>query len=326
MLGSVGLSAALTALFACAGPSDSPETWTKSDPHGLSRAEVAEEVPPTTMVDARPAALVEGRVIEWGDLRPYLSEAAGADVLGEVILDRMLAGALADAAITLRRDDVDAERALFYRTFSDDPDVAARLAREVRARQGLGPRRLDALLRRNAALRALVRNEVVVTDEALRRMFEIMHGPKRQGRLMILPTLSEAQAAIDRVNAGEWFGDVAVEVSSDTSAARGGLLEPISRVDPRYPQVLREALWALAPDELSRPIFLGETYAVLTLVRTIDGDDVEMDDVRPQLVTEVRTSQERILMDDLARRLMAEATITVIDDGIKWNWDARRNR
>ena len=53
MLGSVGLSAALTALFACAGPSDSSEAWSESNPDGLSGAEVAEEVPPATLVDAR---------------------------------------------------------------------------------------------------------------------------------------------------------------------------------------------------------------------------------------------------------------------------------
>jgi hypothetical protein len=287
---------------------------------------VAEEVPPTTLVDARPAALVEGRVVDWGELRPYLSEAAGADVLGDVILDRMLAAALDDAGITLTTNDLDAERALFYATFSEDPDVAARLAREVRARQGLGPRRLDTLLRRNAALRALVRKDVIVTDEAVRRMFEIVHGPQRQGRLMILPTLAEAQTAIDRVNAGELFSDVAVDVSSDASAARGGLLEPISRADPRYPQVLREALWGLVPGEVSRPVFLGETYAVLTLIRSFDAGDVELADVRSEMVAQVRTSQERLLMDDLARQLIAEVNITVIDDGIKWSWDARRNR
>jgi parvulin-like peptidyl-prolyl isomerase len=325
-LGSVGPSAALTALFACAGPTDSPETWSESNPGRLRGPEVAEDVPPTTMVDARPAALVEGRVVDWGDLRPYLSEAAGGEVLGETVLDRMLAEALTDAGITLTVDDVDAERERFYATFSEDPDVAARLAREVRARQGLGPRRFDALLRRNAALRALVRNEAVVTDEAVRRMYDILYGPKRQGRLMILPTLTEAQAAITRVNAGELFADVAVDVSTDASAARGGLLEPISRADPRYPQALREALWGLAPGEVSRPVFLGETYAVLTLIRTVEAEDVPLDEVRSQLVRQVRTNQERILMDDLARQLMAEANITVIDDGIKWSWDARRNK
>jgi hypothetical protein len=278
------------------------------------------------MIDARPAALVAGRIVDWGELRPLLSEAAGADVLAEVILDRMLARELNDAGILITPEDVDAERALFYETLSDDPDVAARLARQVRARQGLGPTRLDRLLKRNAALRVLVRDRVEINDEAVRRMYDIVHGPKRQARLIIAPGLNEAQAAINRVGAGELFADVAVDVSTDTSAARGGLLEPISRTDASYPQAMREALWALAPGEVSRPIFLSDNYAVLSLVRVVDGDGADLYAVRPDLERLVRLNQERILMDTLARRLMTETSLTIIDDRIKWSWDARKNR
>ena len=285
-----------------------------------------DEVPASTMVDARPAALVEGRIVDWGELQPLLNEAAGSDVLAEVILDRMLSRELKDAGISITAEDVDAERALFYETLSDDPDVAARLARQVRARQGLGPTRLDRLLKRNAALRALVRDRVEINDEAVRRMYDIVHGPKRQARLIIAPTLNDAQAAINRANAGELFADVAVDVSTDSSAARGGLLEPISRADASYPQAMREALWALVPGELSRPVFLSDNYAVLSLVRVVDGDGADFYAVRPDLERLVRLNQERILMDELARRLLTEASVTIIDNKIKWSWDSRRNR
>jgi hypothetical protein len=281
-------------------------------------------VPPATLIDARPAALVEGRVVDWGELRPLLSEAAGADALQEVILDRMLAPALADAGVVITRDDLGAERALFYEMLSPDPNVAARLAKELRARQGLGPNRLEGLLRRNAGLRALVRDQVEVADEAVRRMHEVVHGPKRQPRLMILPTLAEARSAISRVNAGEPFTDVALEVSTDASAARGGLLEPISRADASYPQALRETLWGLEPGELSPPILLGDRYAVLTLARVVEGDGADLESVRPQLERQVRLSQERLLMDRLARQLLAEANVTIIDDAVKWSSDNRK--
>jgi parvulin-like peptidyl-prolyl isomerase len=313
-------------LFACAGPSDSSQNLIGGSPIGVSPGTDAEEVPPSTLIDARPAALVEGRVVDWGELRPLLSEAAGADVLGEVILDRVLTPALDEAGILITDDDVAAERARFYSALNDDPDVAVRLARQVRARQGLGRWRLQMLLRRNAGLRALVRDRVVVSDEAVSRMFEIIHGPKRQARLMVLPTLVEAQAAINRVKAGELFADVAVEISNDSSAARGGLLEPISQADPSYPQAMREVLWSLVPGELSRPVFLGESYAVMTLVRALEGDGTDIEAVRPELEAQVRLNQERILMDELARQLLTEANITIIDDGIKWSWDVRANR
>jgi hypothetical protein len=324
-------------MFACAGPSDSSETlagggWGSAEGQGANgRVGVVEgfgtgDVGPATLIDARPAALVEGRVVNWGELQPLLNEAAGADVLAEVVLDRMLAPRLDDEGIVITAKELDAERALFYETLSTDPDMAARLARQLRARQGLGRWRLAKLLRRNAALRALVRDEVVINEEAIGRMYEIAHGPKRQARLIVVATLADAQAVIDRVSAGQLFSDVAVERSTDTSAARGGLLEPISRADASYPQALREALWALVPGELSRPVLLGDRYAVLSLVRVVDGDGAEVDAARPQLERQVRLNQERILMDDLARSLLAEATVTIIDDEIKWSWDARKNR
>ena len=31
-------------------------------------------------------------------------------------------------------------------------------------------------------------------------------------------------------------------------------------------------------------------------------------------------------MDDLTRRLLTEANVTIIDNEVKWSWDSRRNR
>ncbi len=320
---SVCLAATATTLFACAPRSDSAQMPVPNDTpttRVLDELAAAEPVT-TTYVDARPAALVQGRVVDWGEMRPLLNEAAGATVLREVTLDRMLAAELLAAGITISTDDVDRERKLFYETLSPEPDVAVRLARELRARQGLGRHRFDRLLRRNAGLRALVVDRVQVTDEAVMRTYEIFYGPRRQARLLVAPTLAAAQAAIDRIEAGEPFADVAVEVSTDASAARGGLLAPISQADPSYPQVMRDALWGLGPGEISAPVFLGEQYAVLTLVREIEADPVSLGSVRADLRGRVRLNQERMLMDQLARRLLTEANVTIIDDALKESWD-----
>lgn len=284
---------------------------------------VGDDLVVTTYIDARPAALVDGRVVQWGELRPLLNEAAGATILREVILDRMLAAELDRAGVAIRPDDVDRERSLFYATLNPDPDVAVRLARELRARQGLGPRRLDRLLRRNAGLRALVEDDVMVSEEAVVRTFRILHGPTARARLIVVPTLAAAQDAYNRITAGEFFGDVAVEVSTDVSAARGGLLSPISPDDPTYPEVMRDALSALEPGEVSSPIFLSRQYALLQLVESLDGDGVALADERSRIEQQVRLSQERLLMDMEARRLLRQATVTIIDAALKDAWDAR---
>ena len=320
-MGSVARAAVLSsALFACTPRADSPG-WGLADQTSPPRPEII-----STVVDARPAALINGQLVEWGELRPLLNEAAGARVLQEVVLDRMVSKALAEAGLTISQIDAEAEQRLLRESLSDDPNVAIRLERELRARQGLGRHRLARLLKRNASLRAMVRDGVEVTDEAVRRRYELVHGPKRQGRVIVVPTLAEALRAINRVKSGERFADVVVEVSTDTSAARGGLLEPMSRHDPSYPQAMRKALWALAPGGMSPAVLLGTQYAVVTLVRELKGDGTRIDDVRPRLERQVRLSQERLLMDQLARHLLADAAVTIIDDALQQSWEKQERR
>ncbi|MCZ6445856.1 MAG: peptidylprolyl isomerase [Planctomycetota bacterium] len=322
-------------MFACSCQTDSPRrsfregtSITLSSPFGRfgdSAAPAGARIS-STVIDARPAALVNGVVVEWGELRPLLNEAAGAEVLQEIILDRMLSRALADAGVTITADEVDAERQLFYSTLSPDTGVSARLGRELRSSRGIHRHRFAQLLHRNASLRALVRDRVQVTDEAVGRLYEIIHGPKRQARLMVLPTLRAADAAIQRVRSGEFFGDVAVEISTDSSASRGGLLEPISRADPSYPQALRQVLWSLASAEISAPVLLGDTYALLMLVREVPGDGADLDEQRGELERLARLNQQRLLMDQVARRLILQATVTVFDEALRESWDSRFHR
>ena len=314
-------------LFACAGPADSPGRQASDEsPYGVLGRPDDNDFTVATYIDARPAALVEGKVVQWGELRPLLNEAAGATILQEVILDRMLQAELDRIGMTVNDNDVDRERRLFFETLNPDPDVAARLARELRARQGLGRQRLHRLLRRNAGLRAIVRDRVVISEQAVFLTYEVQHGPTRRARLMVLPTLASAQAAIDRVTAGEFFGDVATEISTDASAARGGMLARISRADPTYPEAMREALWVLEPGGISSPILLSREYAVLMLIEEVEGDGVSLNDVRSVVERQVQLNQERLLMDQEARRLLSDASITIIDATLKESWDSSPRR
>lgn len=315
-MSSLLLGAIAAGMYGCAPPSDSPD-WPIFD-------SATEPPPVSTIIDARPAALFDGRPIVWGELRPILNEAAGAVALEEVILDHLLEDAMARAGRSIEPDDVAAERRRLLKSIHSDPDISIRLLDELRRRQGLGTRRFDALMRRNAALRALVRDEVSVPETAVERLFDIAHGPRRQARLMVLPDLAAAQCAIRRVESGEFFGEVAVEVSTDSSAARGGLLQPISRSDPSYPEALRNVLWSLEPDNISSPVLIDEGYLVLMLVREIEGDGVELEAVRPELERVARLNQQRLLMDQLARRMLGNCSITVYDDALHESWTRRQ--
>ncbi len=301
------------------------QTSSRTPSRSLVSEQSIEPLPPATVIDARPAALLNGRTITWSELRPVLAEFAGGVAIEEVVLERQLRVALADESIIITDDDVEAERRLLEESLSDDRDLAVRLVQELRNRQGLGEHRFRGLLWRNAALRALVRGHVHVSEEAIARLQEILHGEKRIARLITQRTLAEAYRAMNRVVMGEQFIDVAVDLSTDASAPRGGLLEPIGRDDPAYPQAIRDALWSLRLGELSPPILLDDQYAILKLERVVPArDDATLASSRPELERLTRINQERLLMDELARRMLDEAAITIYDDALAESWRTHR--
>lgn len=288
-----------------------------------------EEVPPATLVDARPAAFVDGMSVSWGDLRPGLSEIAGADALRELVLDRRVAQAFQARGEALPPGAESAERRRLLESLDDDADRAIRTLDEIRRQERLGPHRFRMLMRRNAMLRAMVADEVELDDALLRTTFDRLHGPRRQGRLITVTSLDDAVALRRELAAGAAFGDLAVEHSTDSSAARGGLLEPIARRDPAYPAALREALWSLEESgAVSDPVRIDRGYALLRLERELPGSDRARGE--PQLEAELRraarTQQERLLMDRLASELMRDAVVRPIDEHLEFAWRAARPR
>lgn len=307
-----GLSLTAGLLFGC-----------NSTPDPLS-PQSDEQLPTSTFVDARPAAIIDGYGVLWGDLRDILSEAAGASALQDIILDRRAAKLLADRGRDVTEMDAEAEEQRLLRTLSDDPDVAIRLLQELRASEGLGPRRYRNLLWRNARLRALVRDDVTLDEPAIRDLFDAFHGATRQVRLITTSQLRVAELARTRVAAGASFAEVATELSTDTSAARGGLLEPVSRRDRTWPGAIRDAIWRLdANGDISDPIVIDNGFAIVQLVKENEADGVTLAEARPDLERRLRLQRERVRMDELARQLLADATVTIYDRSLRAAWERR---
>lgn len=270
-------------------------------------------------------AYVGGRPVRLGDLLPPLIEAAGGEILGEVVLEEMLSRRLENAGLTLTPAMLEAERAILSRTLDEDEDQSARLLAELRDRRGLGEARFAALLRRNAGLRLLVADRVEVTEPALRQAYRLAYGPSFRVRLIIAASLNQAQRLRQRaVEAGESFGELAAIESTDASAAQGGLLSPIRPDDTSYPAVLRSAIQQLDVGGVSPPVALGGGFALVKLEEKLPGSDVVFDGVQERLKEVVRTRAERVLMQQLARELVSAAELVVLDPTLNNLWEAQR--
>jgi hypothetical protein len=311
---------AASVLYGCTAAPDSSASPKNTGTLAGGRS-LPEPEPAATLVDARPAALINGRAVLWGELRPYLNEAAGAEALREAILDQRLEVAMSDAGMIISEADVAAEQQILLRTLSSDGNTALRLLEQLRNRQRLGSARYQALLRRSAMLRALVRDGVRINDPLIEQLYDARYGPKRQIRILTVPTLAEAQASLTEIRAGDLFAEVAVRRSTDASAQRGGLLEPFSRLDPSYPLAIRQAAWLLTEvDAISDAIIIDSGYAIVQLARLVPSDGVALVDVREDLERLARLDQERVLMDQLVQRILGDVSVTIFDESLEEGW------
>lgn len=297
---------------------------------------------PSRAEPAKVIALVGDRALTWNDLGPELAEAAGAQVLEEHALGLLLEQICRERGIAVSADAIKAERRLLAELLSASAEVSAddaeRLIATVRANRGLGDRRFSALLERNAALRAIVRKDspVTITDDDIDTAYALKFGPRYRARLILVATPAQAEQAAARLAAGESFADVAAQVSLDPSAARGGILEPFSASDSRYPVAVRRALAELKDGATSAPIAVnwGESIGSSSGFVIVRNDGVaassgqvpEKTHVHDALEREIRAVRERAEMDKLARTLVKSGHISPMDTSLNWAWTQREGR
>ena len=334
------------ALTACSSSSTDSSTWQSDRPtaseardadalRGVERAErrIAAGAVRDTSAGARAPVVLNGTPIPWTDLHPYLAEASGRAALDEALLDRLIDRELSTAGVSISKRDVDAEYSDFVAVLRQN--VAGRgatteaVVADMRRALGLGPKRFEATLARNAKLRALVRERVTITPEDIQLAHQINHGQRH--RIRLITTASQRDAsAIRRQLAGLTgdplriaFASAAMQQSTDQSAAAGGLIEPISTVDPAYPSAIGQAVARLSTGSLSPVVALPDAYALIFVEEQIPPTGRSLGQTRSDLERDLRARRERLAMERLATQLLDNASITVLDPSLEWT---RRSR
>lgn len=275
----------------------------------------------------RPVAYFNDSPVRASELQAALYEAAGGQVLAEHLLDEQIQRRLELAGRRVTDALIEAERRYLLQGLdANDENQAVRLLRELRKRRGLGDQRFDALLRRNAGLRLLVRDEATVSDFAVRQAFEMQYGKKYQVRLIVVDTTAVAAELVKRARNGESFIDLAVAHSTDPSRAQGGLLPRLSPADPTWPSGLRKAVPNLQPGQVSDPIALDSGFAVIKLEQVIPAQGVTLAAVRDSLAARVRRSVEHVAMQRLARTLLDSLDVLITNRALKASWDEQRQQ
>ena len=114
------------------------------------------------------------------------------------------------------------------------------------------------------------------SDEELKKIFDEykMQEEVRASHILV-NTEEEAKAALDRINKGDKFEDVAKDVSIDGSAATGGDLDYFSRI--RMVKPFSDAAFSLEVGDVSEPVQSEFGYHIIKLTdkRTDESKTVE---------------------------------------------------
>lgn len=290
---------------------------------------------PVNGAPSQRAALVDGTLVTREDLWPLLAERVGAAGLEAIALDRAVQREASRQGVSISEADVRAEREIVERaligTGLTDRQQRGRVVAEARARRGWGPVWFDGLLRRNALARKLTAAGVSEPGEAeIVRLYEVMHGTRREVRVLVMSSerdvaryRAEVAAALteSRATGEARFMILASDHSSDVSASRGGLLDPVGRYDATYPDAFREAVFGTQIGMLTPVVALDEGFAVALVVGERSGGGLDFDAARPDLVERLRLDAEQRAMASLFERLRASMRVEPLDDSLEWSWE-----
>lgn len=274
----------------------------------------------------RPVAMLNNEAVTISTMQSRLFERAGAEILRELQLEAALRQALLEEEMALGEHALQEEETLLLSRLSDDENDARELLSEVRSNEGLGPARYEALLWRNAALRALVQPDLQLNEPLLRRLHRMRHGQRLQIRLIVVPTLQEAEELHARLTGGEAFDAIASTRSIDSSRDRGGLVDPISLEDPAWPAALRSELESKQAGELTNIVFLEDRFAIAQIESLIEADAIDFESTRGEMLALARLTQERLKMAELAGRLGVKPSLQVLDPILRQAWKVDEGR
>jgi foldase protein PrsA len=287
----VALVALLGGLFFLTqGPSGDPAFTVYGEP--TSREELREELD----------GLVSDEALETlgSDEATPEQQAEVAQAMSALITLEVLSEAAEDEGIEVTEEDVDAELAEVVETaFGGDPEAFQAQLDQA----GLTEDTVRAQFRTALLAEALVGEPADIDPADVQAAYDAQFANPVVSHILV-ETEEEAQAALERIEAGEDFAAVAQDVSIDSSAEQGGQLGPLQ--PGQFVPEFEEAALALEPGEVSDPVETEFGYHLITV-----GEPVPFEDVEAQITQQLTDAELGQSFTALAERLEAEAEITV---------------
>jgi peptidyl-prolyl cis-trans isomerase C len=167
-------------------------------------------------------------------------------------------------------------------------------------------------LRGRRAAEAFSHDRVTKRVEVAEEEVQAVHarlGERFSARHLLVGAREDAARALERIRAGEPFGEVAREMSLAATAGRGGDLGIVlwGRLDP----ALEERLWALQKGETSEPFETDDGWNLLSVTDRRSVEPPKLEQVQGRIKATLADRKARQRSGALLRELMAKHGVTI---------------
>lgn len=274
-------------------------------------------------------AVVNGQPIYRGELVDTLIDAFGVEILQQLVMVELATQETKRLGLQVSKQDIAATRELALNRIARDagmsdaeatPENKERALLAMLRQRRLSVAEFELTMVRNAHLRKLAEDQVHITEETIREEFHRTHGAKvRIRHIQIAANDSQSlQTVQQRLEQGDDFAELARTYSvNESTSSNGGQIPPFTFLDEKYPPAMREAAFVLKEGKISPPIRVGNFVQILKLEERIEPVDVNLDDVRGEVVESLRERMIVKPMEDWARRVWDKANIKIVEPALR---------
>jgi len=262
------------------------------------------------------AATINGHSITTDELAEACISRHGKEVLNGLINRQLIEMEVSKSGIQINQEDLNLEVARAAQaagvTTVDGQVDFEKWYQLMQQQQNISESvYLEKIVWPSVALRKLVEGQVEVTDEDLQKAYEANYGPRIRCRAIVMDNLRRAQEVWGMYRGNptvENFAQLAAEYSIDPGGkSLGGVVPPIQRHGGQA--ALEKEAFKLKPGEHSGVIQVGDKFIFLLCEGITKPVEVDPEEVRDVLYTDILEKKHRVLMARRFQQIMEQASI-----------------
>lgn len=267
---------------------------------------------------AQAVAVIGGRAITYEQLQQRLADKYGAELLN-VLLDReAIRQEAEELKITVSREDMDAE----LKRMQEGYESEEQFYKSMKEQLGLSKSELSEdvyykLLLERLAVRGIQVSEAEVAAYIKEHPEEFKSYVQYHLLKIEVKTKDEAAQVVKDLQNGAVFASLAGKISIDVSSAKkGGDLGWVEERDPFIPPPLLEAAKSLKQDEISKPIPLKASYAVIQLKEKKEVNKT-VDEQKRAFIRKELALQKAVPLKELVKSMREKRHAEILDPELR---------